>query len=265
MADPQALLDRFVEVCSNDDRIVAAFLGGSLASDRADAFSDVDLCVITRDDAFDDIVGERASLIEQLGEPVFVEDFGHREVVSFVLADGTEAEIFFGREGALAELRPGSHRTLFDRDGILQGVTFEKERADPEELEDVLRHTLSWFWHELSHFVKAIGRGQLWWAAGQLEALRNHCVNLARIEQGAEAGEEPYWKLEEEIRTEVLTPLEGTFVPMDREAILTAGLEVVAFFRERAPLVAAANGLPYAAELDRMMVKRLDDLAARSR
>ena len=171
-------------MCAADERIVAAFLGGSLASERADEFSDVDLCVIARDDVFDDVVRDRTSLIEALGEPVFVEDFGHAEVVSFVLADGTEAEIFFGREGALAELRPGRHRTLFDRSGILEGVTFEEERADPEELEDVLRRTLSWFWHELSHFVKAIGRNQLWWAAGQLEALRDHCVNLVRIEQG---------------------------------------------------------------------------------
>lgn len=41
-----ALIARFVEACGTDDRIVAAFLGGSLASDRADGFSDVDLCVI---------------------------------------------------------------------------------------------------------------------------------------------------------------------------------------------------------------------------
>jgi predicted nucleotidyltransferase len=180
--DPQPFIDRFVEVCSNDDGIVAAFLDGSLAGDRADGFSDVDLCLITRDDAFDGVVSARTSLIQRLGQPAFVEDWGTNDVVSFVLADGTEAEIFFGREGALDELRPGRHRTLFDRDGILEGVTFAEERSDPEKIEDVLRRTLSWFWHEVSHFVKAVGRDQQWWAAGQLEALRDHCVNLVRVE-----------------------------------------------------------------------------------
>jgi predicted nucleotidyltransferase len=258
--DPQPLLDRVVEICSNDERIVAAFLGGSLARDHADAFSDVDLCMIARDDAFEDVVNDRASLIEQLGEPVFVEDWGTPDVVSFVLADGTEAEIFFGREGGLAELRPGSHRTLFDRHGLLEGVTFGAERADPLELEAVLGRTLSWFWHELSHFVKAIGRNQLWWAAGQLEALRDHCVKLVRVEQGAEADDEPYWKLDESITTAALVPLEGTFVPMERESMLEAGRTLVEFFRERAPRVAAAHSLPYPEQLDRVMVKRLDDL-----
>jgi predicted nucleotidyltransferase len=41
-----ALIARFVEACEADDRIVAAFLGGSRAGARADEFSDVDLCVI---------------------------------------------------------------------------------------------------------------------------------------------------------------------------------------------------------------------------
>jgi hypothetical protein len=243
---------------------VAAFLGGSLASERADEFSDIDLCLIAHDDDFDDVVRDRASLIEALGEPVFVEDFGHAEVVSFVLGDGTEAEIFFGREGALAELWPGHHRTLFDRSGILEGVTFEEERPDLAEIEDVLRRSLSWFWHELSHFVKAIGRNQLWWAAGQLEALRNHCVTIVRIEQGVPAGDEPYWKLDVEVRTVAIEPLEATFVPMERDALLSAGHILVSFFRERAPRVATAYGLSYPADLDRVMVKRLDDLTGGS-
>jgi predicted nucleotidyltransferase len=258
--DPRPFLDHVVEVCANDERIVAAFLGGSLARDHADAFSDVDVCVIARDDAFEDVVNARASLIEQLGEPVFVEDWGTRDVVSFVLADGTEAEIFFGREGGLAELRPGRHRTLFDRHGLLEGVTFDAERADPDDLKEVLRRTLAWFWHELSHFVKAMGRGQLWWAAGQLEALRGHCVNLVRIEQGAQAGDEPYWKLDEEIRTESLTPLDRTFVEMDRIALLRAAYAIVASFRERGHRLADAYGLPYPDELDVLMLKRLDEL-----
>lgn len=207
---------------------------------------------------------DRASLIERLGEPVFLEDFGHAEVVSFVLADGTEGEIFVGREGALGDLRPGRYRPLYDPTGVLDGVTFEEERTDLDESRATLERTLSWFWHELSHFVKAIGRNQLWWAAGQLEALRDHCINLVRVEQGVQAGDEPYWKLDEEVRTAALESLEGTFVPMERDALLAAGHIVVSFFRERAPRLAAANGLDYPTELDRVMVKRLDDLEAGS-
>lgn len=34
---------------------------------------------------------------------------------------------------------------------------------------------------ELSHFIKAMARKQLWFAHGQLEVLREKCVNLARL------------------------------------------------------------------------------------
>jgi hypothetical protein len=149
---------------------------------------------------------------------------------------------------------------LFDPGGLLEGVTFAAERAEPAELERALRQTLWWFWHELSHFVKAVGRGQPWWAAGQLEALRGHCVNVVRIEQGTEAGEEPYWKLDEEIDTSALAPLARTFAPLGREAILEGGRALVDFFRDRAPRVTESYGIPYPNELERFYVERLNAL-----
>ena len=179
---------------------MAAFLGGSHGRGEADAYSDVDLCVIAKDDAYEALVRDRAGFVGRLGTPLFFEDFGFSGLVFFVLADGTEGELFFGSEGRLEELEPGpTFRTLFDPGGILEGVAFAEERTDPAEQHEVLRQVLAWFWHELSHFITAIGRDELWWAAGQLESLRGHCVNLVRIEHGAFAGEEPYEKLDRTI------------------------------------------------------------------
>ena len=260
--DPQPLVDRFVAACVEDDRIVAAFLGGSHARGVADVYSDVDLCVIARDDAHEELAASRDQFVRRLGEPLFLEDFGIEGMMFFILADGTEGEIFFGKEGALDELEPGPYRTLFDRTGILDGVTFAEELPDEAAQREVLRQTLMWFWHELSHFIAAIGRGHLWWAAGQLEALRGHCVNLTRLEQSVGAGEEPYEKVDVAIRTADLSPLTPTFVPLERHAMLDAALEVFRFYRERAPLVAEAHRMAYPRELELIMVGRLDDLAS---
>jgi hypothetical protein len=70
------VVSRFVEACSADDRVVAAFLCGSRARGEADEYSDLDLCVITRDEAFESVMAERAAFVRQLGEPMFMEDFG---------------------------------------------------------------------------------------------------------------------------------------------------------------------------------------------
>lgn len=255
------MIDRFVAACSADARIVAAFLGGSHARGEADRYSDVDLCVIARDEAYDDVVADRTTIVRSLGEPLFLEDFGLDGIVFFILADGTEGEIFFGREDRLDDLWVGPFRTLLDEAGILEGVTFPPEEAVPAEQLEELRRVLSWFWHELSHLIAAIGRGQPWWAYGQLEAMRALCVNLVRIEQGAQAGEEPYEKLDQAIATADLGSLGRTNVPLEPPALLRAAVDIVGFFRARAPRVAEAYGLTYPTELERLLCDRLDDVA----
>jgi hypothetical protein len=49
-------------------------------------------------------------------------------------------------------------------------------------------------------------------------------------------------------------------VPIERDGLLRAGRDVLAFFRSRGPDTAQANGLTYPEELDRLIGGRLDDL-----
>jgi predicted nucleotidyltransferase len=256
------VITRVVEVCSADDRIVALFLGGSRARGQADEYSDIDLCFIVADDAYPHVIAEREALVRRLGEPLFFEDFGHEHMAFAILADGTDLELHFFRVGDLRAIRSGPHRVLLDGEGILAGVEFPLPEVDPAAQVGSLRQILFWFWHDVAHFTAAIGRDQLWWAAGQLEQLRHYCVNLVRIDQGGAPEGEPYWKLDAEISTEPLGSLRSTFSPMERDEMLRAGLSVVAFFRERAPGVARSHGLAYPTELDRLISGHLDDLAA---
>ncbi|HUL85436.1 MAG TPA: nucleotidyltransferase domain-containing protein [Actinomycetota bacterium] len=254
------MIAHFVDLCSADRRIVAAFLSGSNARDEADAYSDLDLCLIATDAAYDDVVADRAAIIGRLGEPLFLENFGRGDNAFFILADGTEGELFFAREGGLDAIDAGPYRPLVDKTGILAGAVFPFTEPDRAEQVEELRRVLQWFWHDLSHFIAALGRGQLWWGAGQLEALRAYCVNLARIEQHVEAQDEPYEKLDHVLSTTELEVLRSTFCPMERRAMLEAASDILAFYRERAPIVAKAYGLPYPAELAELMCTRFDEL-----
>jgi predicted nucleotidyltransferase len=49
----QAIVDQFVAACQADERIVAAFLGGSYAEDKADKYSDLDLFFMTTDKSYE--------------------------------------------------------------------------------------------------------------------------------------------------------------------------------------------------------------------
>jgi predicted nucleotidyltransferase len=264
--DHDTVIERLVALCSADERIVAAFLGGSHARAEADEFSDLDLCLITTDEAYEEVVSGRRAIIEQLGEPLFLEDFGLEGIVFFILADGTEAELFFRRASALDEIRDvGPYRTLLDKEGVLAGAEFPVREPDRAGQVEALSRLVHWFWHDLSHLIAALGRGQLWWAHGQLEALRAYCVNLIRIEENVEAQEEAYEKLDQAISTTRLSALQTSFSPMERRAMLRAAVKIVNFFRERAPVVASAYGLTYPAELEGLMCDRLDTLARDAR
>lgn len=251
---------RFVDACAADERIVAAFLAGSYATGSADAFSDLDLGVITTDAAFADVLAGRRTLVSRLGEPLFLDHFDRDRNVFFILADGTEGEIFFGREGALDEIDVGPFEPLLDDRGILADAAFPYSPPDPDEQRERLRQIVNWFWHEVSHFIAGLGRGDLWWAYGQLEALRGHCVNLMRIRHGADAQDEPYEKLAKAVAVSELAPLRTTFPPMEAQAMLDAAREIVRFFREHAPAVARAHGTDYPAALARLMSEHLDQL-----
>ena len=108
--------------------------------------------------------------------------------------------------------------------------------------------------------IFAMGRDQLWWAYGQLELLRLYCVNLARLRQDFTAGTDGYEKVDRALPVEQLSPLQATFCPLERGAMLQAALVIVRFYRELAPVLARTHGIPYPDRLDAVMYERLGRL-----
>jgi len=260
----QVVMKRFVGACQADERVEAAFLGGSYARGTTDAYSDLDLYLITTDEAYDDFFAGRAAFMRLLGEPVFLEDFHGfgADFVFFLFPDGTEGELGLGRESHSNHIHGGPYRVLLDKKGILEGVVFPSyEPAQAGQIE-TLRRLIYWFWHDLSHhFITSLARGRLWSAYGALEDLRLTCVNLARLQQNFQAEAEGYEKLEQAVPVEQLSPLQSTFCPIERGAMLQAALVIVRFYQELAPPLAQAHGITYPIALERLMYDRLEKLS----
>jgi hypothetical protein len=249
----------FVAACQADPRVLAAFLGGSYATGRADAHSDLDLYVVVDDEAFDTFMAERAAFVGQLGEVLFLENFTDQgfDLLFFTLADGTDGELGLGRASDFGRIHGGPHRVLLDKTGILAGVTFPLHAPDPADQRETLRGQLVWFWHDVAHLAKALARGNLWAAQGNLHTLRLVCIQLARLGHDFGAAAVGYEKLDQAVPAAALEPLRDTFVPLDRDAILRAGHRVVELYRTLAPPLAAAHDLPYPERLDRLISARL--------
>lgn len=251
------ILDRFVAACEGDGRVIAAFLGGSYASGAADAHSDLDLCLITTDAAYAGFLVEHEAFVRLLGEPVFQESFDHPYNLFFIFADGAECELAIGRAGEFAHIHGGPFRPLVDKTGILEGVVFPWHEASEGEQREALRRLITWFWHDLSHFITAMARGQLWWAYGRLEILRRSCVKLARLEHSFVAAIE---KVDQAIAPGRLSSLEATCCPLQHAAMLQAAHMIVRFYHETARPLAQTHHIPYPDMLERVMVDRLEHL-----
>ena len=166
----------------------------------------------------------------------------------------------------------GAWRALVDKSGILdrgpqttddRPPAVDGQQPIPDKQVETLRRQIAWFWHDLSHFITAIARGQLWWAAGQLEVLRRVCANLARLRHDfndAEVGDDPWFKLDKALPEEALAPLRATYVPLERVAMLAAAQAIVDYYRALAEPLASQSGLHYPVELEWLMLARFDRL-----
>jgi lincosamide nucleotidyltransferase len=257
-----ALLERFADACRADGRIVAGYLTGSHAAGTADAHSDVDLCVVATDGQRDAVWADREVLVRRLGDPLQIEDFDGHETVFFILADGTDGELTVTDVGALPQSSRGPHRAIHDPDGILAGVSFVGREPDADDHVEQLRRQVQWFWHDMAHFAAAMGRGQTWWAAGQLDALRGYCVNLARLRADFSGHLDEFDKLDAVVPAADLAPLASTYVALDDGQMLAAARTMADYYRAVVPDLATAHGIPYPAGLEAIMRARLDALEA---
>ena len=252
------LIDRFSAVCAKDERVLAAFVGGSLATGEVDHRSDLDLFAILGSDSYKAFFAARREFVRSWANPVFLEDFnGFRfDMLVFILDSGLEGELSFAMEDSFLHLQGGPHRVLVDKQGILEGVEFPWQRPSEEEQTQTLRRHLHWFWRDLSLFTVAFDRGQRWTAYGYLESMRRRCVNLARLKEDFASWADGYEKAEHSVRAESLADLESSFGDIDPDHMIRDVTHIIAFYQRIAPELAQRHDVPYPEEVEKLVLTR---------
>ncbi len=251
LAENWVVVERFRQACEADDRVVAAFLGGSLATGRENGHSDLDLYVVAREDAATELVERRREFVAAWGEPVFTdvtpdfEELGF-DMVHFVLANGVTGEVAIGHPGNFRRMHGGPYRVLVDKAGVLHGVEFPLLSKSPEERRSTTRRALAWFWLHLIGVAKALARDQLWVAHTQLNDLRRCLWQLLR------AAELPAGEAQIHERA-----LAGSLVGFDRHQVLRAAGRLVALYQALAPVAAARYRLETPEALAQVAVTKL--------
>ena len=179
----RASISRFRAGCAGDDAVVAAFLGGSHASGSSDDVSDLDLYVVTGQDAYADFFARREQFMRSWGDPLVLEDVVDFEglgfdMLVFILRDGVWGEVALAHTANFMQTHGGPFEVLVDKIGLLAGVEFPLYVPSREERRAQVERAFAWFWIDLLNLNKLLARERRVSAADYLTKLRAHCLAL---------------------------------------------------------------------------------------
>lgn len=167
-AERDALILRATGLLQSDERIVAAWLAGSLGRGDGDAFSDVDLWVVVRDAEMEAVREGRRRFVVLLSEPVLIS-----EAPQNAPAGGAYLwALYSGKHGPQhvdwnwlpqsgAALPPDA-RLLFDKVGLPSAEVPKGQPTTGDDLAAALTQECAFFWAMCTVVAKYIARGKLY-------------------------------------------------------------------------------------------------------
>lgn len=154
-AERNALLQRIQRAIEKDERIVAAWLFGSLGRGEADALSDIDIFVVASDDHIKAIITERHEFMARLGQLALIQEApnnappeGAYNMALYAGQYGPQQVDWYWQAQSAACI-PQQAIVLLDRIGLPRSEepTVFGSRPGPERTPlEALNHAVDFFW-----------------------------------------------------------------------------------------------------------------------
>lgn len=263
--DLTELINRFGSICSQEPRIQAAFLGGSLVSGNEDTYSDLDLYVITNTEDHQGFFADRREFLSRLAKPVFLEDFNDFgfDMLIFILENGIQGELALAPADNFQSIHAGPYKILVDKPGLLRNATFPIERPSWDQQVETIRRNVQWFWRELSLACVALHRDQRWTAHQYLENASQRLANLVRIKHDFNNWAGGYEKIEAVVPRDELGIYEAAFSSLNEKAMLLSTRNLIESYKNVSRKLCEHYHLPYPANLEKTVEKAWESLFVR--
>lgn len=168
-----ALIEVIREHLAQDDRVISAWLHGSIGRGDSDAWSDIDLVVLVEDEHYHEFWVDRQSLFDAIGEPLLrqrpipgnsIVPGGNFQLVVFA----GPVEVDWTVAPASGVSRPANTNLLFQR----QPIPIIEPTA-PVRSESEVRDRIEFFWAMAPVAVKYAVRDDMLRTAGMISVLRD--------------------------------------------------------------------------------------------
>jgi predicted nucleotidyltransferase len=164
-AERAALLERLEQGLQGDERVVAAWIGGSIGRGEADELSDIDIHLAVSDAHCPELNAQRRAFVAGFGEVVLAQEAPQNAppegAFQLVLYRGISApiEVDWSWRPASAAAIPERAVVLFDRTGGLPRAPSSVALSQEETARRISLNT-SFFWAMAFIAAKKIARGQ---------------------------------------------------------------------------------------------------------
>jgi predicted nucleotidyltransferase len=262
LPEHRKLLERAVARFRDDVRVVGLVAGGSLAHGGTDFYSDVDLYIVVKDEAFDEIFAERNVAAEAVSSPLFgyvVDPMPGGSTDHIVIYEGpVKFDFMYLRK---SDFKPASKWSgcpvLRDVTGYVEDVVGHSKELAPtqpttEELLELNQRFWIWCWYVFGKIM----RGELWEALDGLHSIRSLAL-VSLLDWVAERPHEGYRRLERKLSPEAASRLMVTVAAVEPRALYAALQAEMELFRRLRAVVFDRFGLTFDPALEEVLVREI--------
>ena len=252
----QSVIDRAPAILAADERILAAWLVGSFATGRADAYSDIDLhCLITDDSAgwFRQHWAETA--VELVGPLVLAQDIPGVIGGYTITSEWLHLDLILHPRGQLDPSAVAGLRPLFDRTGnLLPNSPTPKEVFGEPYFPD---REITQFLYFLGNLPVVIGRDERVLTHASVTGFREIMITVMLAERGIRdrGGAKRLNPFLTASQRETLESLPTA--PMDYDEVIDALRDVTRAVRQRSKQLAVRTGAVWPQDLENAALRSI--------
>jgi predicted nucleotidyltransferase len=249
VSEPDLMVERIAEILREDQRVRAAWLGGSRARGTQDEYSDIDIWLVVRQADVARFIDDWPGLSDRISPTVLRQRVGKLPVFNHVTPEWLRFDVSIGTPEDVPKRSRGSVKLLFDLDGLDAKLGESQGPLQPDRKK--VRGLTTEFLRVLGLLPVVAGRSEYVVGASGVGLLRELLIQLMLEDVAVEdrGGALHLRRLLPEAQLQALRDLPP--IAATREAVIAGHLACAQLFLPLARDLSARTDVQWPAELER--------------
>ena len=255
----ETILQRVKSLVADDPRFMGMWTVGSMATGKADQYSDLDVYLLVETSNYDQVYSEKTSFAEKIGKVLstFEVEWPNCQLLGVILDICVEVDLCYCKPENLEIFGP--YKIEIDRKGNLQELLSKHTVSYETDVKKHLREHMDFAAYNLLHAINMVGRGEYWSSIRQIEILRKRVIGLIGLRTKTDV-EEEYRKLESLVNNELNQSLQNTLCDYSAESIARAVHATAILFKEEAENLCQKEGVPFPSDTFKRLLEYLAEI-----